>query len=481
MALFYNTPGGTYSFYPDKKPKAYTFPTDAYIEINKVRISLSGIKVNVHDIGYDSESISAFSKSAALVHSRNPGVINTPLYINDSNISDGVPSRQDLARFHVPFISPDEFEVLVRRLHGLSFHSTNPDAKRFFQLKRDFAVIENAYKNQYKEKIKKQLSQLSTYPKHLSIIYDDRRLQHATHIILTYHSTTECSLQIDSTISFLFVMYGPNVYRFLAEGHSINYDTCIEKINPLHPNVIDVYCSSADTKPAISFEFSAPIDEMIFNCCYARMVKVLCLLDIPLKKVVLHHTPYNNKFTLHCVPFAIQNKIDFVLGESHAIAESVFESGLRIRAEQAVLSYLTGGFEAIPHYDAVTAADFKVTYSPEKWYSNFDEVCSALRKAIAELSYQELESLYLSTEVNDACEIANSIKKYIKQVLLSKAATDESFIPIPVNENNREEAERLDFIHAPAILYSQSTATLFASKKLVKAEEQSKHHTNILW
>lgn len=201
---------------------------------------------------------------------------------------------------------------------------------------------------------------------------------------------------------------------------------------------------------------------MMFEAFYARMCNILReKLNIPVQKVTIDISPYNQKSTDECVVFSLQNKMD-LCDRSLPSSESASELSSRLRAEQAILAYLLTGVLQIPHADEQECVEYQYNYPADEWYGNYPEVCQYLDMAIANLEFSELSKLYLAIEMDGLLSLSSIFKSMLLQHMLSKVS-QEDYIETP-SWLPEHEAEEEQALMAPQILYRKSTHTFFCSR-----------------
>lgn len=461
MSIFNNTTDGHYDYDDYGATVSYTFPENAYVDLKGVRISISGLKVSAYGGKFDGESNQFFNQTASLLPEKSFDHYNTKLFIDDSEVSgSGYPGRKDFKKYNINYLNPIEFNALQQEVNSNTSHPKAPLLIKTIEFLRKWSADNQ---NDTKTKLQAILSKSPHYPKHLSIIYDDRKLKHTTHIVLSYESPSNCILRIDNTLSPTYTFFPPHMTQQL-ENLGINLTTCKESVSKTNSRFIELFKNQADEKSAVQLELLEPVNSLMLKVAYARMVNILQeQLEIPITQVNINYSPYNQKNTDECVVFAIQNKIDFIVGNSSTF-ESTLETGTRLRAEHAVLAYLLQKTSQIPHADEQTCKDYNFNYPVSEWYLNYPEVCGYLDRAISNLEFSDLSQLFLATELDSELSLSPFFKKIVLHQMSLKTKSEDyieihSWLP-------EQEAEMQQQIMAPQILYRKDTHTLFYSKKV---------------
>ncbi len=142
----------------------------------------------------------------------------------------------------------------------------------------------------------------------------------------------------------------------------------------------------------IVLQFSDNLDNNFMNVIYGKVAESLGALGFKITTTQIKQTKYNQKRTNECVPFSIQNKIDFITEtESDFVNENVNKQRVRFRAEQAILVYLLTGENCLLHYNKEDAQERGVTYKDCNWYQNYQIVCKEIDFRISRLSLNDLK------------------------------------------------------------------------------------------
>lgn len=461
MPIFNNTTGGHYDYDGYGAMVSYTFPENAYVDLKGVRISIAGLKVDAYGGKFDSESNQFFIQTASLLPEKFFTQYNTNLFINDNEVSgNGFPGREDFKKYNIGYLNPEEFNALQREVNSNTSHPKTPLLIKTIDFLKKWSTDNQ---KDIKSKIQAILSKNSHYPKHLSIIYDDRKLKHTTHIVLSFESPNNCTLRIDNTLSPTCTFFPPYMSQEL-EKLGINLTTCKESISKTNPRFIELFKNQRDEQSEVQLELREPVNSLMLKVAYGRMINILQeQLGIPVKQVKINYSSYNQKNTDECVVFAIQNKIDFIENNPFMF-ESTLETGTRLRAEQAILAYLLQKTSQIPHADEQASKDYNFNYPVSEWYPNYSEVCGYLDEAISNLKFSDLSKLFLATELDGDLSLSPSFKKILlHQMSLKAKQEDYTEIPSWLPEH---EAEMQQQIMAPQILYRKDTHTLFCSKNV---------------
>lgn len=461
MPIFNNTVGGHYNYDNYGKMLTYTFPEKAYIDLKGVKISISGLTVNTYGGKFDGETNQFFNQIASLLPEKSFTEYNTKLFIDDNKVSgNGFPSREDFKKYNINYLNLEEFNTLQQEVNSDSKHPKAPLLIKTIEFLRNWSTDNQ---QDIKNKIQSILSRNSFYPKHLSVIYDDRKSKHTTHIVLSYDSPNNCTLRIDNTLSPSYTLFPPHMAQELKKL-GINLTTCKESISEKNPRFIELFKNKEDEKSAVQIELREPVNSLMFKNCYARMLNILKeQLDVPVNQVKINYSSYNQKNTNECVVFAIQNKMDFIEHHSPSF-ESALETGTRLRAEQTILAYLLQKTLQIPHADEQKSKDCKFNYPTEEWYANYPEVCCYIDDAISNLECSDLNKLFLATQLDDELSLSISFKKILLQQMSFKAR-QEDYTEIP-SWLPEQEAEMEQKTMAPQLLYKKDTHTLLFSKKI---------------
>jgi hypothetical protein len=460
MSFFNNTHGGVYEYREYGKVGFYTFPAGASANFDGIKLDISGIKVACYAGKFDRKSIVYFAKAVSRLPSA-AGVINSELFINDSAISgDGWPGRVAAERYGIP--DQDAFFSLQERVRSLA--DDHPDVLEHLRIVLSLRQWAKDEQKKIRDKLNFFVKQNAVFPKKISLLYDDREVGHTTHIVLTYQSEGECTLQIDNTLSTV-----PMLERTLIDGakrdHQIDIEEVHESFSPMKPNFIKFHSKERPIVGDIELEMSRPIAEFFLRNAYNRMIFMLSKkLDLPMRRVAIRSSPYNQKNTNECVPFSIQNKIDFIEQSEPITSESLMERAIRFRAEQAIISYLLNGGSKIPHFDEMTSTKLGFSYPEDEWYPNYAKVCEELNQRFGHLSQEALEKLMLSLEIDDkSVPLSPLFKKLLLEIL--KAKIDPSayeIISTPSLSDDR--ALELERALLPSVVYN-SIAHVFFIKK----------------
>lgn len=490
--MFYNTIGGHYE--RRGKMVSYVFPENAYVEISECRIPIGNLKVECHAEGYDDVSIKHFSDVISLVQPAENKIYNSSIYINDCHISAyGYPGKEDFKKYGVEYISPPEFDNLESQAIEKKLPPGHSLCRRLDEVKNLFKRKADDNCKVIVSKIERILKGDKSFPKKVSIIYDNRVQRHVSHIVLEFYSMKQCVLHIENTISSLIALYPSHLLAQLMEDFKISLDDIEEEIpeDKMRAHFIDVYKINTN-KPLFSVQLSAPINEILINAVYKRMILMIKSLGFSISNVIMYHR-YNQKDSLECVPFACQNKLTYITQSTMLVDELVLHRGARIRAQHAILTYLLKGMDHIPRYsDDVTkqygyAYDEKYkesgyTYTAEEWYPNFSDVCSQLNDSIQQMPFNELSKLYLSLDLDGVTKLSDKFKPLILMAMKLK-------VPLEEYESISFDREILPFhavifqnTYAPSAFYNGVTQTVNISKTWAKqmiSQEQNVEDQNM--
>ena len=424
MRIFHNSKGGHCKFNSSGNPVGYIFPANAFVEISGVKISIGSLHVKTHPGKFDSNTGEFFQKLAARIPT---GVqtYNTDIFINDSDLSgSGYPSHQDFKKYNVPFISRAEFEALQEKIKSKCY--TQHEYRKSIELTEFFNRSTADNRRAIAKKILTILDDQKPFPKNISLAYDDRLLQNTIHVVLCFSAKDSCEVRIDNTISVLGVIKDKELFE---KTHQIDCKTCIERI--LDENNVMLYRDKNDEKP-IRLETDFLLHQ------YRRMLTILTKINIPIKSIYLNNT-YIQKATDACVPFSLQNKIDFLTKTPHESDERAEELDARLRAEHTILSCLIMGATKIPRMDDQTCRELGFGYSDDEWYPNYSLACDELHKAIMELSLSDIKTLFLSIEIDGELSLDFSYRKLLLEIMGEKSDLTEyealDSVEIRINKN----------------------------------------------
>lgn len=462
IMFFKNTSGGTYEFSQYGKLGSYTFPRSASFNLHGIELDISGLKVDCYGGKFDMKSNEYLTKTASKICSSSSNVINSDIFIEDNSISGyGYPGPDTFRKYAIPYISSDDFVKLQNRVRSLD--CMHPDvfkhkitAEMFQQWAKDSSKI-------IKQQLNDLLNQNNKYPKQVSLIYDDRKLKHTTHIVLEFLSKDNCTLKIDNTISLLNIL-PPKVISSVESTYKVNLEEATESFSKLKPNFIKFHLKQAiGGIHDIELEMSEPISQILYHQ-YDRMHFMLKeKLQVPIQSVQINTFKLNQKRTLECVPFSIQNKINLFSSHVEEMEVSVLDMAIRIRAEQAILAYLLNGNVSIPRFDEEESACAKVPYTTdERWYPNFPQVCEQINQNLSDLPVEALQKILLAMEL-DGPSIAYSFKPFLLKNLKSKLDMS-AYQELPFTPSSVERAQDIEATLAPTVIYQQQTHTFFLRK-----------------
>lgn len=460
MFIFQNTSGGTYERKEYGKPVTYIFPKGASINLDGVELNISGLRVECYGGRMDGATNEYFAEVVSRIPSASTNIINTDMFINDIISGGGYPDRDFFNQYKADYLSPKEFNDLQNLAHTLPMG--HPVVVKFENIVHFFHKWAADGQNDIKNRLNTILKQNNIFPKCISIMYDDRKLKHTTHIVLEYKSRNECTLRIDNTLSMVGMVGKPLVEQ-VKKQYQLDLEEARESFSSEKPTFIRFHNKNNPGEGDISLEMASPVKQILFNQAYARMTSFLKSLGVPVKDVAINCSPYNQKLTEECVPFAIQNKINFVEQRKYDGTESVFEMGARIRAEQTLIACLLDGKTSIPRYSEHLCKDMGLVYQPEHWYPNYAEVSASLKKIISKASLEELSALYVAIDLDGCLSLAPSWNQFILECIESKTSLENySVVGTHVDDT------RGQFFHvqlAPSLIFQKNTHTLFASKE----------------
>jgi hypothetical protein len=458
MFLFKNTHGGIYKCNEYGQTITYTFPLGASINLNGIELNISGLTVESYGGRFDDTSVKYFAKAISKIPSASTHIINTSLFMVDRDISgDGYPDREEFNRYKVPYLSPQDFNKIQYVINELP--RNHPDLMKHQNTVRFIIKWREDSKNNMKHQLNAIFNQNNVFPKYISILYDDRELEHTTHIILEYTSKNECILKIDNTIS-IAERFGKALIEQVKTQYNLDITIANESFSNIKPNFIKFHNKDNPTN-SIELELNLPIQQKLIDEVYTRMISALKGLQVPIRGVLINSSPYNQKLTSECVPFSIQNKINFIEQEKYDGEESVLEKAARVRAEQAVLVYLFNGATNIPKNDEQTCKDLGISYQQEQWYPNYAKMCEHLNTIISQAPVAELEELYLAIELDDCLSLSDSFKPFLLKCIKSKV--DMSHYVSVAEGLSKEKGQFLQEQYAPSMFFKKSNQTLFAS------------------
>lgn len=472
--MFRNTAGGHHT---DNDSKTiYTFPKNAVFEINGVSIPLGGMTVECYGRGFDGDSIGHFTNVASSIIPHKQDIYNTSIFISDQDIrKDGYPSPKDFLKNGMEYISPADLRTYQEKVLDQGLPRDHLNKIVVFVTKEWQA----GNRQRILREIQAVVEENQKFPKNISIIYDDRGLKHTSHIVLSFETPDKCVLHIDNTLSPFFTFNSQHLK--ISTHETINPYECLEKIKNDESRFIELY--NAEEKLCASLEFSLPVNEMFITKHYKRMKEMLESIGLKIKDVKIHHSLHNQKDTYECVPYAIQNKLDYVADTKGQPNEAARQQGIRLRAEHAILSYLFSGNTCIPRNEDKHALDRGIKHDVSTWYPNFPEVCMKLDESIKSLSFTELRRLYLSIELDDTNKISEKFAELLLSAMKVKLPADE-YTVITGSNFDKNRASLVEKIMAPNVFYNEKQRSLFTLKGLMFSVEllqgenvNSKHGT----
>lgn len=438
--MFLNTMGGKYQKSVDGLKTTYTFPEGAYFLIEAVKIPLGNMTVECYGDKFDERTIRYLAYSASLIVPQKSTTCNSSLFITDQHLlMRHYPSREHFEKNQIAYLDVEKFVSIQEQILVGDPSLEDSDVELYLKIK-DFCQKWNEtnidHVHQY---FKEVLTEDDSFPKDISIIFDDRKSKHTCHIILSFINPCQYTLRIDNTISPLLTFTDNKVLDRIKLR--LDPDTCIEKVKS---NTLKLTSGCNLSKNGMSLLLSDQIDNLMLEKVYSHMIESLQYLEFELCGVELNYTPYNQKKTNECVSFSIQNKLDYMNQSGQISEESATELGIRLRAEQVVLLYLLTGSETILRFNEKDATERDVHYEPENWYPNFSEVCFKLRESINNLPFQDLKRLYSyfdNPNVNKLArtfkeEITRSIRKHTKSEIPEYATNPCLHFKVPKNTGN---------------------------------------------
>jgi hypothetical protein len=352
------------------------------IEVNDMKIPLGNLKVECFGGTLDTDTAEHFTKVASLIKTTNKDVINTAIHICDNEISgEGYPSHKDFKKYGFMYMPRDEFIKYQNKII-----SENLPHHHLLAIISFFKLWAEDNRKKLLDQMQASLKSKKEFPKKLSVIYDDRKHQHTSHIVLIFESEKQCSLQIDNTVSAAFATFRDEAIAVCKE-YDVNPNDCVTSIAKNDPCTIEMRRSVNDKRVFVAMKLDAPIIQILAENAYGRMKKIMQqLLGLKDIEVNILDSVYNQNATFECVPYSIQNKLDCI----HDVAvkptnEDSRTLGIRLRAQQAVLSYVLTGYRMIPRYDDERSKSFKMDYTTQNWYPNFEDVCQELDLRITSL------------------------------------------------------------------------------------------------
>lgn len=449
--MFFNKSiGGIYECGDATGKSAYTFPQGVFIQINGVKLDISLLRVENFGGKYDKRTIEHFVEVASKIQPRARNTLN-PIFLKDSLVSGGgYPRKEDFERYQLPFFSRQDFIGLQKFCNT----SANPE-KRLVEKAKALVSFFNKWTEDNRRIFQKQLNTLleanAYFPKKISVAYDDSDKGHTTHIVLEYISKDNCILHIDNTSSLS--RGATNKILQICAENNLDFSIAKETINE-RPNCITLRTKTRE----IHIEVHS-INELIQDLC-GRMGQILHdRLGIPIKNTSFLLSPYNQKNSDECAPFAIQNQLDFIEGKPKnlRLEDRVPQIAARVRAEQAVMSYLFTGRRRIPRFDEATACDYGFTYaSDDIWYPNYPQVCNEIDQRIGALPFPLLERLYLATELGELSSLHHSFQAHLFKCIDVKS-NPADYEPLCASSLSEEDSIELQKMLAPTILYRVNT------------------------
>lgn len=489
--MFHNTAGGDYQ--DNGSVVYYTFPKDAVFEINNVIIPIAGIMLKCFGGKLDPESLKHFTKIASLLSSKTPEIYNTSIYINDNEIGgNGYPSRDDFVKHGVDYLSPEEFidyqdKVRYKKISNyilkniVAFFtqwSWSADNLKLNKLVTFLIQWSADHRKRISKEIHKIVNENTQFPKNLSIIYvtSSFKFKHATHIVLSFETSNKCVLHIDNSLSPSSTFCSQALLNL-----EFDIDEYSERILDDQSKFIELYKKNGRNQESfIKLALLEPVNQLFIRYFYQDMIKVLSLLDLQITDVKVHHSYNSQKKTDECVSYAIQNKLTYITNSNDQYNETARQRGIRLRAEHAILSYLLNGDILIPRFNDQNAKDCGCKYEDGCWYPNFEDVCKKIEGAIKSLSFNDLNKLYLSTEIDDTNKLSTKFSDLILSAMKDKLPNDE-YKQIVSSDFSQTRAIFMEKTMAPGIFYNKDKQSLFVSRllmfsmKTIQEEKGMKH------
>lgn len=410
--MFHNTTGGKYTSNPDNSTVTYTFPKKASFLLGDVSIPLDDLTVECYSQGFDLNTIKQMAHAVSLIPPKNKHVYNTPFVINDQELLESYyPLRDEFKKNGIEYMPFLEFVALRTQIdEGIVSDS---ETIKHFESVNQFCIDWNKQNlNQIRRQLHEIINSNNDFPKHISLIYDDRKIKHTSHIILTFEDKNKCTVNIVNSLSALYAFGGLETRETIKD--QIDISECIEIFES---NYLALFTKWDDEKPKFTLKLTEPVSALFINNVYSDMLGSLERLNINIDSVVFVNSRYNQKDTLECVPFSIQSKLDYVHGESIDLLSSLKETAARLRAEHAILIYLLTGEKCIHHFKKLDADERSVHYSDTNWYPHYSEVCQKLNAIIYSLPAKELKKLYDYYGQDNVTQLALTFKDDIPYLL----------------------------------------------------------------
>lgn len=446
--MFHNSEGGKHQ---DKKDVvSYKFPKNATVQVGDVAIPLGDIQISSYGLSYDHDSLRHFSKVNTHVVPKDPKIINTGICIIDDEIDPSLnpfrfPTREDYEK-HAKGIRPD-----ATLLPAMQIFTGAEPINAFAQIFKDVnEKVAKEKREEYFSQIMEHVNKDDVFPKSLSLIYDDRKVRHTNHIVLTFADKNTCKVIFDCNISVIY-SFGGAARSFVTQVKKAGFDpyNCREKIVPGKPYWWGIY--NKQNNYLMSLIFAKKVEEMIFDGVYKHIWQNLKKLGLNISSCGINYTKYNEKGTDECVPIAIQNQLDFLnCAKSEYTPDDARELGIRLRAQQAILSYLFTGSTVIPKFSdeqlwelcatSYMASDksfpmkqgmeaqfakFKnEKYKEGTWYPQFETVCKTIDEKIKSLPFADLSKLYLTIGIAGVTSLAPHFRSVLNEALLEKVENE---------------------------------------------------------
>lgn len=395
---------------------------------------------------FDFDSLRHFASVGSKITPTAPKVVNTGICIIDDEIEPSLdpykyPTREAYLK-HAKSYRPDHY-----LLPAMQMIAGNQPIETFasqFKMVNEMAAKEK--RAELFKQIMEHVNKDEVFPKSLSLIYDDRKLRRTNHIVLVFSDKNTCSVTFDCNLSMVYSFGGKErSYVKLVEQQGYNPYKCREKIVPGKPYWWGLY--NKRNEYLMSLIFTEDANKMMFNYAYKHIWQNLKKLGLNIKSCKINYTKYSEKGTDECLPFAIQNQLDFLHGTvSEYSLDDARELGIRLRAQQAILSYLLIGSSTIARFSQDALSELcatsyldsdrsfdmksfmdaklqfiqKTKYQDGSWYPNFEEACKTIDGKITSLPFSDLAKLYLAIGTKGVTQLAASFKGVLNQALLSK-------------------------------------------------------------
>jgi hypothetical protein len=374
-------------------PVSYTFPENAYADLNGHRVNLSGLTVQVDNGAMHNGVVSALSHALVKMPRKNPTRHVIPDLILDNRIIGDdhaiYPTEADFEKQKVPYLSEDDFIALTNKLRTGRFLKTDPDCVLHQRIASFLKQFRPNNRKHFLTQIKTIVDHASEFPLEISLLYDDRKMQRMTHLVLTFTSKESYTLTIDNVMSILVATANPSLKnkKLARQLRAMGIDTmrCKEKLNPDNPRMLWLYKDPSDPEPYYDIEFHTDINQQLIDMLYLRIFESLKLIGLSEPQNILVASAYSQKATFEGTILTLQNRLGFMEDHYEPMTEYPIDMGTRLRAELVVLAYLLDKIAVIPN---------RKHNPPSSWCLNYKAVCASLDKRLCDRDLDALTNLH---------------------------------------------------------------------------------------